>query len=99
MLWILPNDTAQTPEVRLGIDSMEFAPVAYRLVVTLDDQVVYEWASIGLQPGGKWESAVVLPNLGSTSGNVEATLYRLDNPEVVYRRVSLALGPVQVTSR
>jgi hypothetical protein len=73
--------------------------VGYRLVVTLDDQVIYEWVSIGLQPGEKWEGAVVLPGLGSNSGSIEATLYRLDNPEVVYRRVSLALGSVQATSR
>jgi uncharacterized membrane protein len=93
ILSILPADTPQAAAaVRLGISSMEFVPVGYHLRLTMDDQVIYEWISIGLQPGEQWEQVVALPNPGSAPGQVEARLYRLDHPEVVYRRVTLALG-------
>jgi uncharacterized membrane protein len=97
LLWILPTDRAEPPGVRLGISSMEFTPVSYRLLFTVDGRPAYEWATISLGPGEKWEEFVPLPAQGAGSGRIEATLYRLDNPSVVYRRVSLWQG--QMTDR
>jgi hypothetical protein len=94
LLWILPNDATQAPGVRLGVSSMEFTPTQYGLVVTLDGRAAYEWAAINLRPGEKWDEFLAWPSQGSGPGRVEATLYRLDNPQVVYRRVTLSQGQV-----
>ena len=93
LLWMLPGDSAQASGVRIGVSSMEFAPTQYRLLLSVDGQVTDEWGAITLAPGEKWEVSVVLPAQGADSGKVEAALYRLDNPGIVYRRVSLGQGP------
>lgn len=92
LLWILPPETAQAPGVRLGVSCMEFWPTDYRLSLTLDDRVIGEWPTINLRPGEQWEGFVSLPSQGPDLGKVEVRLYRLDNPEVVYRRVALWQG-------
>jgi uncharacterized membrane protein len=97
LLWILPNDAAPAPRIQLGVSSMEFTPTRYHLLVTLDGQVIYDWAEIDLGPGEKWAELVAVPDHGSGLGQVEALLYRLDNPDVVYRRATLWQG--QVSSR
>ena len=89
VLWILPTDGAEPPGVRVGISSMEFAPARYRLLVTVDGQPMDEWAAIKLGPGESWEEFVPLSVQMAKPGKIEATLYRLDNPSVVYRQVSL----------
>ncbi len=94
VLWILPTDAASPPGVRVGITSMEFTPERYRLLVTVDGQPLREWATISLGPGDKWEAIVPLSAKGTGPGKIEAILYRLDNPNVVYRQVSLWQGQV-----
>ena len=89
VLWILPTNGAEPPGVRVGLSSMEFAPARYRLLVTVDGQPIYEWATIKLGPGESWEEFVPLAVQRANPGKIEATLYRLDNPGVVYRQVSL----------
>jgi hypothetical protein len=92
LLSILPGDKAEPPGVRLGISCMEFTPTNYRLLLIEDGRVIDEWATISLGPGEKWEEFVPLPAQGAGSGRIEATLYRLDNPGVVYRWVTLWQG-------
>jgi hypothetical protein len=93
VLWILPSDTTQPPGVRLGVNSMEFAPTEYRLLVTVDGRAALQWPAIDLGPGETWGAFAPLPNLDVRHVRVEATLYRLDNPGVVYRRVTLVQAP------
>ncbi len=94
VLWVLPTDAADPPGVRIGITSMEFTPERYRLLVTVDGKPMRQWANISLGPGDKWEAIVPLSVQGTGPGKIEATLYRLDNPNVVYRQVSLWQGQV-----
>jgi hypothetical protein len=89
LLWILPAGDGRLDAVRLGVSSEEFVPVAYKLQVTMDDQLVEEWPVIQLAPGEQWETTAALPANMSGTAAVEATLYRLDAPNVVYRRVTL----------
>ncbi len=92
VLWILPTDPADPPGARIGITSEEFTPARYRLLVTVDGRPVREWAAISLEPGEKWEAIVPVSAQAAGPGKIEATLYRLDNPNVVYRQVSLWQG-------
>ncbi len=89
VLWILPTNVVDPPGVRIGITSMEFTPARYRLLVTVDGRPMREWDAISLGPGEKWEAVVPLSAQTAGPGKIEATLYRLDNPNVVYRQVSL----------
>lgn len=88
-LWILPASDGNPDTMRVGISSMEFTPTEYSLRVLLDGEVVQEWSTIQLQPGEKWETNAILPE--SSTGKVEAVLYRLDAPNDIYRRVTLQL--------
>jgi uncharacterized membrane protein len=88
-LWALP--TGGTPQqVHLGIQCEEPAPVTYLLRVEVGGAVLHEWAPLELQPGERWETAgVVLPPAQEPgSMPVQAVLYRLDAPELAYRRVT-----------
>jgi uncharacterized membrane protein len=89
LLWMVPAGEGNANDYRLGVNSMEFSPASYRLQVTLDGQVVREWPVLQLAPGESWETPFVLQSDRGGAGSVEATLYRLDNPDVVYRQVKL----------
>lgn len=89
LLWVLPDTAAQPAGIRVGVRSMEFAPTRYRLVVKADQKLAYEWAVIELDPKQQWETQVVLPAEQLQRGAVEAELYRLDQPNTVYRHVVL----------
>jgi uncharacterized membrane protein len=88
-LWMTPT---QQQEANLGIRNHESTPVTYKLRVVVDNKVVQEWSSITLDPGGEWKTRLTMADLGvsNRSPKVEALLYRLDAPEVVYRHVSLS---------
>lgn len=88
-LWILSADDTDESSVRVGVRSMEPSTKQYRLQVRVSDQVTHEVPLIELNPSETWESDFVLPMENNESGNVEAILYLLDNPEVAYRRVRL----------
>lgn len=88
-LWIQPPVDAGHGSVRIGVRSMEAAPRQYKLRLEVDDAVVREWSSITLNPGGTWETTVVLPVRRASVERIDALLYRLDRPADVYRRVEL----------
>lgn len=89
-LWMLPAKAGNATTARLGVGSGEYAQVKYRLELKVDGRLVRQWMPIELQPGEKWETTVVLP---PAQESVEALLYRLDTPGVVYSRVALWPGP------
>jgi uncharacterized membrane protein len=74
--------------VQLQIVSTEQTSLKYRLQLLNGSQVVKEWPSIELAPEQTWQETVpVTP----TNGNkLQALLYRLDDPNTVYRRVDLS---------
>jgi uncharacterized membrane protein len=89
MLWILPSGDADQNTVRLGVSSMEFTTVKYRLQVEVKGQIAHSWPVIELEPGEKWEMTIDLPTEQYGSQPVEAVLYHADTPGSVYRQVTL----------
>lgn len=87
-LWLLPSASGDQQSVLLGISSSEFATTRYRLQIEMNRRLIQEWPSIELGTGQRWEQQVELP-AELPDGMVEAVLYRLDAPEVVYRRATL----------
>jgi uncharacterized membrane protein len=92
-LWVLPTMQAgNSCAVRLGIRSFESTAVTYRITMTTNGAQVATWPSIRLASGEEWDRSVpiILPT-GADNVSVEARLYRLDKPQVVYRQAGLTL--------
>ena len=85
-LWMVPEQRVGPNALRLGIGNEELIPTGYRLDLSIEGQVVQEWSVPTLQPHAQWQTIVVLPDGAVT---VEATLYRLDAPDQVYRHTAL----------
>jgi hypothetical protein len=85
-LWMLPANPSQADSLRLGIGNYEAQTMRYRLRVSAGDAVLGEWQQVSLAPEQQWEAQIAWPTQ-SGPPTVEATLYRLDAPETVYRRV------------
>ncbi|MDZ4721515.1 MAG: DUF1616 domain-containing protein [Roseiflexaceae bacterium] len=82
-LWMLPVDDG----VQIGIHNLEAQPMQYRLELAVAGQVVRHWQRVDLQNDGRWAEHESL-KLGA-GVNVEARLYRADDPAHVYRLVTL----------
>jgi uncharacterized membrane protein len=88
-LWILPGPVTQPDTLIVGIHSQEVEITHYSLQITYNGQLKQEWSDISLTPGILWEQSITVP---AGQGLMEAVLYRIDNPGIVYRRVSITLN-------
>ncbi len=86
-LWMLPADESARA-VRIGILNEENATIDYRLVLRAGVDVIQEWPIISLQAGEEWQAVVTLTPDGA-GGDLVASLYRQDEPNAVYRYVTL----------
>lgn len=88
-LWLLPGDDESEGEtIRLGIISQELTTTKYTIQVKAGDDILHQWSPIELEPGGQWEMTVSIPVIYLKT-TVEAILYRIEAPEIVYRRATL----------
>ncbi len=87
-LYLVPSNDGNPNDVRVGVSSDEFAATTFQLQLKINGKVVHEWNGLALKPGENWDAVLQLPNQPGT-GRVEAVLYRLDSPTVVYRHVLL----------
>lgn len=71
----------------VGVQNEEDQPVRYRLVIVGSEGIAEN--NISLEPGAKWENLFWLTALPSLQ--LEALLYRMDDPETVYRNATLWL--------
>jgi hypothetical protein len=73
--------------VDLGIRNMEGGPMRFRLQVRHGGQLIDNRPLIVLEDGHTWQTTLRLSP--ARTGPIEALLYRLDQPDQVYRRVLL----------
>lgn len=85
-LWLVAEQSADPNALRLGIRSEEMNATQYRLDFSIEGQVVQEWSVPTLQPHEQWQTIVIVPE---GAAMVEATLYRSDAPDQVYRYTAL----------
>lgn len=91
-LWMLPAvQTGTTCAVRLGVRSFEATTVMYQVTLTMNGQPERTWPSITLKPEQTWNQIVLVTPGTAHSMYLEARLYRLDQPQTVYRNVHLTL--------
>jgi hypothetical protein len=88
-LWMLPSDTAESPTLRIGLNSAGQAAGEFRLQIERDGYIIREWPSLSIAAGQRWEQTVSLQGRQPGSGPFEARLYRSEEPSVVYRRVAI----------
>ena len=90
-LWMIPE--ANGDAIRLGFENHENAAGHYDLRVTTEGQTLADWTALSLADGQSWEQTVVLPALPAGTHQVEAVLFRNDDP-APYRETH-----VEVTGR
>jgi uncharacterized membrane protein len=86
-LWVLPLDEPGETGVRVGVESAEQDPVAYKLELRIGSRRRPISSLLALAPG---EERVLRIRVGRAAGRsvpVTVRLYRLDDPERPYRRV------------
>lgn len=91
--WMLPLKQRQNiSTVRMGIRSFEKTSVTYRITLAANGAQVNEWRSVVLAPQQEWDEVVPI-SLKSRKGSmyVEVKLYKLDNPEAIYRELHVTL--------
>jgi len=91
-LWMLQaNQNSKTCAVSIGIQSFETSAETYRMVVTVNNAPAKTWAAIALVPQQKWVQSLPVTSASANSLYVEAQLYRVSQPTIVYRDVHLTL--------
>jgi len=85
-LWLVP--TSDEPRsARLGFTNREAEPVTYRVQVRHRDQTLFESSDVQLADGETWEMSIPVPP--DAAYPTEALLYRTDQPDTVYRSVTV----------
>jgi hypothetical protein len=91
-LWMVPASGQDASILRIGVRSAETSPQAYRLEVRVGRRTRVIRSRLVLAPGRVFEHAVsVHPRRRGTA--VTARLFRLDHPDVVYRRATAEVRP------
>ena len=85
-LWLLPLDGGQ---VRAGFRDEEHQRVSYTLRIRVDGALIDEWTNVTLNPDETWEMQFPAPARQGTTQRIEASLYRANQDDVVYRHVML----------
>lgn len=85
-----------TCAVSIRLQSFELTSVSYRVVITTNKAQTDSWAHISLLPQQQWAQLEAIPVGTSTSLAVLVQVYRLDQPQTVYRHVDITL---QVASK
>jgi hypothetical protein len=87
-LSITASAAAPSSSVDLAILSQQEGATSYRLEVWLNGSRVKAWADIRLAASQGWSERLTVG-----TGRIEARLYRLDDPEILYRYVTLQVVP------
>ena len=90
--WMLSSTQANNScAVLIGMHSFESAPTTYRVQVMSNGTQVGLWSSLMLTTQQEWDRVLpVSPAVGGSTV-VDAQLYRLDQPGVIYREVHVTL--------
>lgn len=88
--WILPANAAdKSCAVSIGIQSFEVTSLQYNVTMLVNNQTANNWTAISLTPQQKWSIAAPVALEAQNDLRVEARLYRVDQPKVIYRDVYL----------
>ena len=86
-LWVEASPPPAT--ALIGIENREGETINVALTVSLGSTVEEQWPSIRIADGEVWQGSVTVPGFDTGDLPLEATLTRVDSPEIVYRQVTL----------
>jgi hypothetical protein len=86
-LWMLPTN-ADEEAVVVGVQSNEQDPASYRLLITGDGKSQSRSYRVELDPGEEKTFEVKVPPRSTGRAHVVASLYREDQPDRLFRRVT-----------
>jgi hypothetical protein len=89
MFWITPIQASTPGQAEIGLQSMEFQALTFRVELYDNGQLVQKWENIQLAPHQEWTVLIDTRNYPPGTDRLEAQLYRADQPEVIYRKVWL----------
>ena len=91
-LWIKRAERASdSGRIQIGVDNVNSSAIAYRVKVQRGDFVMREWPELEVATGSTWIGTIELTANPPGTGPLEALLYRADNPQQIFRRVSLSI--------
>ena len=89
-LWMLRDNTATVPTIRIGVNNNNSQTTGYRLRLQLKSgKVLQDWSKINVPPATGWETRLELGAQAPKDEPLEALLYRSDIPDDVLRRVTI----------
>jgi uncharacterized membrane protein len=94
--WMVPLMQAHNScAVLIGMQSFEATSVKYDIVVTANGTEVSSWFAVALAPQNQWYQSIAIQPGNTNTVYIEAKLYRMDKPGVVYRDVHVTLSNSQ----
>ena len=82
LLWLVPKASGK---VEVGVQSGEFRPRSYRVVVKIRNQTTTRWVTGAIPPAGTWARSI----RATRRTRIDAYLYRRSDGEQPYRHVYL----------
>lgn len=90
--WLLPANQSNHPcTVQIGIQSFEETSTTYRVEINMNGAPLQTWSSIALSPQRTWQQSVTLTPGMTDTITLQAQLYRIEQPAIVYRKVQITL--------
>jgi uncharacterized membrane protein len=91
---LLDNHQFHSCAIQLGIDSSETVTTTYQVEVKENNRHAAHWSSIALAPQQKWQGKlpIAINRARTTQLQIEADLYRQQEPSSVYRTAQLFLS-------
>ncbi len=90
--WMLSsNQKAGSCAVRIGVHNQEPTTIEYRIVVTMNGNLIRTWPSVVLASQQEWDQVVSLSRGPADNMYVEGKLYQSNKPATVYQKVNVTL--------
>lgn len=97
--WMVPSRQVHNScAVLIGMQSFEAALTKYNVVVTANGTKISSWSTVVLAPQSQWYQSVAIQPENANTIYIEAKLYRMDKPGIVYRNVHVTLNSSQGNS-
>ena len=87
--WMVPESPARSGAFTIGVKNAELTAHDFDIEVTLDGHMMAVWRDMRVDPAQTLTREIMLPTTGRKA---EARLYKSNDPSLVYRKVSAAIG-------
>jgi uncharacterized membrane protein len=90
--WMVPDGPERPGALTIGVKNAETSASAFDIEVLLDGRAIAVWRSLPLDPGETLTEEITLPPASGRARKAEAWLFKSGERDLVYRKVSAAIG-------